>query len=65
MISNMYYLLNKAENTVISQFQPEAKSNLLPLMVSKRVNNLNIPPYAIREEEQPFPPLRYIILFTL
>lgn len=65
MISNMYYLLNKAENTVISQFQPEAKSNLLPLMVSKRVNNLNIPPNAIREEEQPFPPLRYIILFTL
>lgn len=65
MISNMYYLLNKAENTVISQFQPEAKSNLLSLMLSKRVNNLNIPPNVVREEEQPFSPLRYTILFTL
>lgn len=65
MISNTYYLLNNAENTVISQFQPEAKTNLVPLMLSKRENNVNIPPKAVREEEQPCLPHRYIILFTL
>lgn len=56
MISNTYYLLNKAGNTVISQFQPEAKTNLVPLIVSKRENNLNISPKAVRQEEQPFHP---------
>lgn len=37
-ISNTYYLLNKAENRVLSTSQPEAKTNLVPLILPKREN---------------------------
>lgn len=50
MISNTYYLLNKAGNTVISQFQPEAKTHLLLLMLYKGENNLKVPPKAVTQE---------------
>lgn len=56
MISNTYYLLNKAENRVPFQFQPEAKNNLAPLILPKRENNLNSTCKALGQEEQPFCP---------
>lgn len=56
MISNTYYLLNKAENRVLFQFQPAAKTNLAPLILPKRENNLNSTFKAVGQEEQPFCP---------
>lgn len=38
MISNTYYLLNKAENRVLFTSRPEAKTNLAPLILPKREN---------------------------
>lgn len=38
MISNTYYLLNKAENRLLSTSRPEAKTNLAPLILPKREN---------------------------
>lgn len=62
MISNTYYLLNKAASTVISQFQPEAKTRLLLLMLSKRESNLHVPPRAVTQEAFS---LNALIFFTL
>lgn len=56
MISNTYYLLNKAENRVLFQFQPAAKTNLATLIFPKRENNLNSTFKAVGQEEQPFCP---------
>lgn len=38
MIRNTYYLLNKAENRVLSTSPPQAKTNLAPLILPKREN---------------------------
>lgn len=40
MISNAQYLLNKAQNRVVSTSRPEAKTYLAPLILPKRENVL-------------------------